>query len=226
MFDPNPPDPQHFDALFRASDDPWRFKTRWYEARKRAVTLACLPAARYAHGFEPGCANGELSAELATRCDHLLACDGSHRAVELAQARLAAWPQAQVVHAQLPDEWPEATLATVTTHDLPTVFGVWQHTDGTPEMAAELQAAVTADMPAGATVELHEQVARSAARLCLATLDDLAGLTKRPNYPGMVDDEHPNWCRRLPATTDTILAGSPGQEIVATLAAARPAPGA
>ena len=118
MFDPNPPDPQHFDALFRASDDPWRFKTRWYEARKRAVTLACLPAARYAHGFEPGCANGELSAELATRCDHLLACDGSHRAVELAQARLAAWPQAQVVHAQLPDDWPQATFDLIVISEL------------------------------------------------------------------------------------------------------------
>ena len=124
-----------------------------------------------------------------------------------------------------PDEWPEANLATVTTHDLPTVFGVWAHTDGSPHMATELKAAVTAGTPAGATMELHEQVARSEARLCLATLDDLAGLTERPNYPGTLDDEHPNWCRRLPATTDTILDGVPGAQIVAAMAAARPKPG-
>lgn len=118
MIDPHPPDPHRFDALFRASDDPWRFKTRWYEARKRAVTLACLPAARFAHGFEPGCANGELSAELATRCDRLLVCDGSRRAVELAQARLAAWPQVRVVQAQLPGDWPDATFDLIVISEL------------------------------------------------------------------------------------------------------------
>lgn len=100
------PSPERFDQLFRNNDDPWRFKTRWYEARKRAQTLACLPAQRYAHGFEPGCANGELSAGLAERCDRLLVCDGSLRAVELARARLAPWSHAQVVQAQLPAGWP------------------------------------------------------------------------------------------------------------------------
>ena len=124
-----------------------------------------------------------------------------------------------------PDEWPEANLATVTTHDLPTVFGVWANTDGSPEMAFELRAAVAANTPAAATVKLHEQVARSAARLCLATLDDLAGLTERQNHPGTLDAEHPNWCGRLPATTDTILNGVPGAQIVAAMAAARPKPG-
>ena len=107
MFDPATPNTQHFEALFRDSDDPWHFRTRWYEARKRALTLACLPAARYAHGFEPGCANGELSAGLALRCDRLLVSDVSQRAVELARARLADLPHVQVVQAQLPRDWPE-----------------------------------------------------------------------------------------------------------------------
>ena len=65
----------HFDGLFAASEDPWHFKQRWYEQRKRAMTLACLPRARYASGYEPGCANGELSAALAGRCDRLLISD-------------------------------------------------------------------------------------------------------------------------------------------------------
>ena len=110
MFDSKTPGPQRFDALFRDSDDPWRFKTRWYEARKRALTLACLPAARYAHGFEPGCANGELSAELAQRCDRLLVSDISQRAVELARTRLADVAHATVVQAQLPRDWPDASF--------------------------------------------------------------------------------------------------------------------
>ena len=124
-----------------------------------------------------------------------------------------------------PAEWPKANLATVTTHDLPTVFGVWQHTDGTPEMASELQASVTANSAAEASVELHRQVAASGAQLCLAAVDDLAGCVERPNHPGTLGHEQPNWCRRMPADTAAILDGSPGREIVAALAEARPVPG-
>lgn len=110
--------PQGFDELFQQSDDPWRFKTRWYEARKRAVTLACLPARRYAHGYEPGCANGELSAELAQRCDQLLVSDVSPRAVALARERLAPWPHARAVQAQVPGDWPQERFDLIVVSEL------------------------------------------------------------------------------------------------------------
>lgn len=103
--DPSPN--SYFDEMFRQSDDPWGFRSRWYEARKRALTVACLPAIRYVNGYEPGCANGELSAVLAGRCDRLLVSDSVHRAVELARTRLAAFPHVRVVHAHLPEEWPD-----------------------------------------------------------------------------------------------------------------------
>jgi SAM-dependent methyltransferase len=106
MTDAPVPGPQHFDEMFRNDDDPWRFRTRWYEARKRAITLASLPATRYAHAYEPGCANGELSAELALRCDRLQVSDGCERAVALARTRLAEWAHVQVLHARLPAAWP------------------------------------------------------------------------------------------------------------------------
>ncbi|MEE4092974.1 SAM-dependent methyltransferase [Pseudomonas viridiflava] len=97
----------YFDELFRNDSDPWAFKQRWYERRKRALCLAALPNEHYAAVFEPGCANGELSAELATRCDALLCCDTSQRAVELARERLIDVPHARVVQARLPQQWPE-----------------------------------------------------------------------------------------------------------------------
>ncbi len=122
-----------------------------------------------------------------------------------------------------PQHWPAANLATITTHDLPTVFGVWEHTDGTQEMAAELQSSVTARTAAAASAELHGQMAASEALLCLAAIDDLAGCTERPNHPGTLGDTHPNWCLRMPAGSDAILSGSPGAEIVAAMQAARPA---
>ena len=103
-----PPDqPGYFDAMFERSSDPWGFDTRWYEQRKRALTLACLPGARYRSGFEPGCANGALSADLATRCDRLLVSDGVDKAVALARARLGNMAHVEVRKAWLPAEWPE-----------------------------------------------------------------------------------------------------------------------
>ena len=35
----------YFDRLFETSDDPWAFRQRWYERRKRALTLAALKTA-------------------------------------------------------------------------------------------------------------------------------------------------------------------------------------
>lgn len=97
----------YFDAMFASNDDPWQFRQRWYEQRKRALTLAMLPKARYLHGFEPGCANGELAAALATRCDRLSVSDGAPRAVELAAQRLADCDGVTVSRRLIPDDWPD-----------------------------------------------------------------------------------------------------------------------
>ncbi|MDO8363106.1 MAG: 4-alpha-glucanotransferase [Actinomycetota bacterium] len=112
--------------------------------------------------------------------------------------------------------WPQPNLATVTTHDLPTVAGVWAGTDGSQEMAAALHAAAPADDAFAASVALHAKVAASDAVLCLAALDDLAGCTERPNHPGTIF-EKPNWCLRMPATSEAIMAGEPGRSIVAAI---------
>lgn len=96
----------YFDQLFEDNDDPWAFRQRWYERRKRALTLSLLTRPRYASIFEPGCANGELSAELAARCDRLLCCDAASAAVALASNRLLGFPHAQVAQSRLPDQWP------------------------------------------------------------------------------------------------------------------------
>jgi hypothetical protein len=100
-------DDRYFEGLFRTSDDPWAFRERWYEQRKRAITLAALPRAHYRAIFEPGCANGELSAELAGRCDRLLCCDTASAAVNLARSRLSLFDHAEVRQSRLPGDWPE-----------------------------------------------------------------------------------------------------------------------
>ena len=98
---------EHFDSMYSGTDDPWHLETRWYEARKRALTLACLPAVRFASAYEPGCANGELSLALASRCDRLLISDGSPQAVRVARQRMADLPHVEVRQAWLPEQWPD-----------------------------------------------------------------------------------------------------------------------
>ncbi|MFT4070072.1 class I SAM-dependent methyltransferase [Paraburkholderia sp.] len=104
----------YFDELYRRSDDPWRLREGWYERRKRSLTLALLPRPRYRNVFEPGCANGELTVELAKRCDALLAADLHERAVTLARARVAGASSGspgspshvRVERRTVPREWP------------------------------------------------------------------------------------------------------------------------
>ncbi|ANH67805.1 SAM-dependent methyltransferase [Mitsuaria sp. 7] len=97
----------HFEALFREDPDPWGYRTRWYERRKRAQILASLPCEFYARAFEPACANGELSADLATRCYSLLCSDVSPAAADHARQRLACLPHVDVQTGAIPGRWPE-----------------------------------------------------------------------------------------------------------------------
>lgn len=97
----------YFDRMYSGSDDPWGFASRWYERRKRAATCAALLRERYADAFEPGCSVGVLTADLAARCDRLLATDVSDRALELARRRVGAGPAVELARLAVPDEWPE-----------------------------------------------------------------------------------------------------------------------
>ncbi len=110
--------PAYFEAMFAGNDDPWSFRSRWYETRKRAITLASLPRARYGNAFEPGCANGELSAELAARCDRLLISDGTRRAVDIARERVSNLSQVEIMQAWVPDEWPKGAFDLVVISEL------------------------------------------------------------------------------------------------------------
>jgi len=78
-----------FDASYERRPDPWGLGSRWYERRKRAVTLAALPDERYRDVLEVGCSIGMLTAELADRCDRLVATDVSPAALAQAKERSA-----------------------------------------------------------------------------------------------------------------------------------------
>jgi SAM-dependent methyltransferase len=108
----------YFESLYEACDDPWGFRNSWYERRKRLLTLALLPRERFRRAFEPGCANGELSAQLAARCDSLLVADLNETAVRLASERLSALPHVCVERRTIPYDWPDGAFDLIVISEL------------------------------------------------------------------------------------------------------------
>jgi LmbE family N-acetylglucosaminyl deacetylase/SAM-dependent methyltransferase len=96
----------YFDALYSKNEDPWRMATRWYEKRKRAITVASLPRARFQSGLEVGCSTGELTAALAERCELLLAVDISDAAVARASKRTEELGNVRVERADATQNFP------------------------------------------------------------------------------------------------------------------------
>lgn len=94
---------KYFEALYRDSNDPWQYQTRWYEQRKRDMCLAILPQDTYANAIELGCGNGVFSHLLTHRCQALLSIDGNHSAVQLARQRLIEAPHTKVLKGVIPD---------------------------------------------------------------------------------------------------------------------------
>lgn len=131
----------YFECLFAASDDPWSFRTRWYEKRKRALTLAVLPRQRYRRVFEPACANGELSLCLAQRSEALVCSDLSAEAVRLTRQRLAAAPHAQVHQGSVPGDWPEGEFDLIVLGE----FGYYLDPDDWRQVLARAVASLSPD---------------------------------------------------------------------------------
>ncbi|MFC7521737.1 class I SAM-dependent DNA methyltransferase [Xanthomonas populi] len=99
----------HFEQLY-VDDDPFGYRSRWYEQRKRDILLGSLPYWRFAKGWEFGCSNGELTAALAQRCDALLATDLSQQAVDLARARVEEMRHVTLQQAAHPADWPDGSF--------------------------------------------------------------------------------------------------------------------
>ena len=118
-----------------------------------------------------------------------------------------------------------------TTHDLPSVTGWWQGADiawrekldmggdsletreaDRAELWSAFQQSGATDAPMPGPMEAATvadaacaHLSRAASTLALLPVEDLLGTPEQPNLPGTLD-EHPNWCRRLPADSQTLFA--------------------
>jgi 4-alpha-glucanotransferase len=113
-----------------------------------------------------------------------------------------------------PEEYPTQALAAMTTHDLPTIAGVWSGDDAADQRAAGIEPDEAAlerlkgkligltgmgpDAPVeDVIVAAHARLARAPSVLVAATMEDALALRRRPNLPGTTD-ERPNWSITLP----------------------------
>ena len=129
---------------------------------------------------------------------------------------------------RLPSAFPTSCLASISTHDLPTVAGLLDGSDATErelvgvavdvdadaalvrrlDAAARQGGVVSADDPISYAVAVTRALAGGPAAVVVATLDDALGVTSRPNIPGTTD-ERANWSIPLPVTVED-LAEQPG----------------
>jgi LmbE family N-acetylglucosaminyl deacetylase len=102
--------PDYFERLYELDPDPWALSDRFYERRKRDLLMASLPRPRFRRAFEPGCAIGLLTRELAGRTDRLIAYDPVPTAVEQARHRVRASDHVTIERAAIPGDWPDGSF--------------------------------------------------------------------------------------------------------------------
>jgi 4-alpha-glucanotransferase len=145
-----------------------------------------------------------------------------------------------------PEQYPAQSLGMVTTHDLPTVAGLWTGSDeaeleavgrpsppdathGVRHRLAALSGLDAdhrdpADVPQ-AIEAVHARLGAGASVVVLATLEDLLAVEPRPNVPGTTD-ERPNWSLPLPAKVDELdESGIAGRTLDALAVTRGPVPG-
>lgn len=117
--------------------------------------------------------------------------------------------------------FPEKSLAAVTTHDLPTIAGIWTGADlahqqkmgSRPnlEMANEARRQLKAATGMEDHAPVDEVIVRTYSALSAApsliitaTVEDAIAAEERPNVPAVMSTEWPNWSMALPLTVEEI----------------------
>jgi 4-alpha-glucanotransferase len=120
-----------------------------------------------------------------------------------------------------PPRYPALALASVATHDLPSIAGVWTGSDLTaqrsigldpnPAIFEDLRARLSAMTGVAAGGDVADVIARTYAALATApsalvtaTLEDALAVEERPNMPGTFDT-WPNWSLALPVPLEALM---------------------
>lgn len=132
-----------------------------------------------------------------------------------------------------PGAYPRLSMAAATTHDLPTVAGLWsghdlaaQHSLGLAPNDAALKEvrnklASLADLDETARMDAvieaaYRLLSTSRSMLAAASLDDALAITERPNMPNTID-QWPNWSLALPGGIEALEKSPLAGKIAATM---------
>lgn len=149
MHDPPPPtSADAFEAIYRASEDPWQFATSAYEQSRYDAILGSLQRSRYDTAFEPGCSVGVLTARLAAVCRRVIATDIAPTAVALAADRCRHLDAVSVRLAGGPTDLPGAPVDLVVFSEMGYYFDALTLERYAGELAAQL-------IPGGEFIAAH-----------------------------------------------------------------------
>jgi 4-alpha-glucanotransferase len=134
-----------------------------------------------------------------------------------------------------PAQYPELALAAVSTHDLPTIAGLWSGADlkaqrelglepneeGTLKIAERLSAmtGITDETPVEEVItRTYELLAQAPAAIITATLEDALAVEERPNIPGTTES---SWSLALPESLEDLESSSLARAIVEQISYSR-----
>lgn len=121
-----------------------------------------------------------------------------------------------------PARYSERSVAAVTTHDLPTVAGLWTRSDLDDQRRAGIDPNVESaegirqrlaswlglpdDAPVrNVVVGTHQLLAQAPSAVVLATMEDAQAVEERPNIPGTSEADRANWSRALPKPVEALF---------------------
>ena len=132
-----------------------------------------------------------------------------------------------------PANYPQLAMAAVTTHDLPTIAGLWTGSDLAAQAALGWSRndemcrlrqhlgemlGVAQNAPVEEVIEkAYALLAEAPSLLLTATLEDAQAVQERPNMPGTIT-EWPNWSLALPQTLETLETAELPRRIARSLA--------
>ena len=132
------------------------------------------------------------------------------------------------------ERFPHRAMAAVTTHDLPTIAGLWTGEDtaaqlriglpvnhmGTHQMRSRLARAAMPgyrDKVDDVITGAYTTLAGAPSMLVAAALEDAALVTERPNMPGTTTERWPNWSLALPTPLEDVLSSPLASRLAAAL---------
>jgi 4-alpha-glucanotransferase len=138
-----------------------------------------------------------------------------------------------------PARFPKQALAAVTTHDLPTIAGLWTGSDlraqrelglspneeGMNQIRGRLSAMLGVSEEASVEEVIrrtYELLGQAPSKIVSATLEDALAVEERPNMPGTTSEQRPNWSLALPKSQEELEQHDLAREIAQALKRDKP----